>query len=655
MKTLYSNIVLISSRRVALTLLVFFGLISQSFGQPPFLIQPYPNTELDDTVIIHMFGLFMTDPIDIKVGSSCSGTYLNTAEYASSDFEIFFSVPRTCGPLTDVVSITTAQGTGVSQFTVTIPGPSFCSLPTEANSTPDFVVRQENSIFTTFELINKFTLTVNSAPFNYEKGKFIWELPNPVSSISTVQFSNPSNNIASIIMVWGSSGEVLSQALASIGYTVIVTNVTVEDTGPTTKYTYDLTFVAPLPANTYPRFIGSGVSWVQDLDGGTNTYPEGSYKLALGGRVADFTLQDTDLDIRNKLYQCRDYDYSPIVTRDYTQNYSWSIELNNNLGYYGPNSPFVVHSNALTYLGDPLDITLTQTQTYVKDFGENPGSTQNYNLLNVGLTELQLAATPVTITGTNAADFSVTQQPSSTIAKDGSTSFTIQFNPTSGQGEKTATVEVASLSSQKIAYSFAIKGTAPLANAEITVSESSLVGFSSSYSSTEGSSQLLTVNSTGLTSDLSVSANANFEVSKDNSAFSRVIAFTSAEANGSAQNVYVRLSDAACESANVSGKVTFSSTGADTKETTLSGAVSSGSALNTLLSFVRNSASSVTINWLNPTGNARNFDILRADNDICAEYTVLAGGSNILPNATTFTDNTVENGKNYYYKVRYTP
>lgn len=77
-----------------------------------------------------------------------------------------------------------------------------------------------------------------------------------------------------------------------------------------------------------------------------------------------------------------------------------------------------------------------------------------------GLNDLNLTGSSpyVTISGANAADFSVTTIPSNTITAGSNTSFTITFNP-SAVGLRTATLTIANDDSDENPYNFNIQGT----------------------------------------------------------------------------------------------------------------------------------------------------------------------------------------------------
>lgn len=82
-----------------------------------------------------------------------------------------------------------------------------------------------------------------------------------------------------------------------------------------------------------------------------------------------------------------------------------------------------------------------------------------FSIASTGNVPLTLSGTPkVAITGTDAADFAVTVQPSSSLAaNNGTTTFTIEFDPRAA-GTRTATVSIANNSGTS-PYTFAISGT----------------------------------------------------------------------------------------------------------------------------------------------------------------------------------------------------
>ena len=110
--------------------------------------------------------------------------------------------------------------------------------------------------------------------------------------------------------------------------------------------------------------------------------------------------------------------------------------------------------------GDPTPSAIENT-----DFGWTNISTghhwKTYSTENLGAANLTLTGSPnkVTISGTNASDFSVTTQPTSPVTPSGSTTFQITFNPSALELTCTATVSLANDDSNENPYTFAIKGT----------------------------------------------------------------------------------------------------------------------------------------------------------------------------------------------------
>ena len=93
-----------------------------------------------------------------------------------------------------------------------------------------------------------------------------------------------------------------------------------------------------------------------------------------------------------------------------------------------------------------------------------------FTVSNLGNTSLNLTGTPkVVVGGTNAADFSVTVQPTSLVAPSGNTTFTVRFDP-SAVGLRSATLSIANDDADENPYDFSIQGTgtAPAATADVS-------------------------------------------------------------------------------------------------------------------------------------------------------------------------------------------
>jgi len=96
------------------------------------------------------------------------------------------------------------------------------------------------------------------------------------------------------------------------------------------------------------------------------------------------------------------------------------------------------------------------------DFGSVLASSgtvvRTFTIENSGDGILNLTGTPkVAVSGANAADFTVSAQPSSPVAAAGSTTFQVTFDP-SATGLRTATISIANDDSDENPYDFAIQG-----------------------------------------------------------------------------------------------------------------------------------------------------------------------------------------------------
>ncbi len=96
------------------------------------------------------------------------------------------------------------------------------------------------------------------------------------------------------------------------------------------------------------------------------------------------------------------------------------------------------------------------------DFGDSflaATVTKTFTIVNEGEAPLNLTGDPkVDITGTHAADFTVTQTPTSPIDNGSNTTFDIEFDP-GAEGIRTATISIANDDGDENPYTFDIQGT----------------------------------------------------------------------------------------------------------------------------------------------------------------------------------------------------
>jgi len=137
----------------------------------------------------------------------------------------------------------------------------------------------------------------------------------------------------------------------------------------------------------------------------------------------------------------------------------------------------VIGSGLQVASGDPSPSSADGT-----DFGSvvvgSAGITRTFTLVNAGSQELSLTGSPaIQISGANAADFSIVQPTSSSIAGGGSSTFQIVFQPQSA-GTKTARISIASDAGAE-PYTFDVQGTATIKTVEFVLDDGSK-GFSTS-------------------------------------------------------------------------------------------------------------------------------------------------------------------------------
>jgi len=110
------------------------------------------------------------------------------------------------------------------------------------------------------------------------------------------------------------------------------------------------------------------------------------------------------------------------------------------------------------------EMDLKQSSTAIADGGSYDFGTKLlssntdivFTIQNSGTSALTLT-TPITIGGTNADQFSIQAQPTSSVAAAGSTTFTIRFSPTSS-GSKSASISIGNNDSNESPYDLTITG-----------------------------------------------------------------------------------------------------------------------------------------------------------------------------------------------------
>jgi len=111
------------------------------------------------------------------------------------------------------------------------------------------------------------------------------------------------------------------------------------------------------------------------------------------------------------------------------------------------------------------DEDTTPATTDHTNFGETSVSggsvVRTFTIENSGSGTLTLGANAVSLSGANAADYSVTTQPATTVASGGSTTFQVTFQP-AATGTRSATISIANDDTNESPYNFSIQGTGTL-------------------------------------------------------------------------------------------------------------------------------------------------------------------------------------------------
>ncbi|MGV3697165.1 choice-of-anchor D domain-containing protein [Flavobacterium sp.] len=125
-----------------------------------------------------------------------------------------------------------------------------------------------------------------------------------------------------------------------------------------------------------------------------------------------------------------------------------------------------VNYNEIDIQGNAVSIVsgdTTPSATDWTDFGTT-NVTRTFTIRNVGAALLTVGA--ITISGTNASEFTVTTPPSATVAIGASTTFVVTFAPTA-VGLRTASLSIVNNDGDENPYTFSIQGTGVLQEIDI--------------------------------------------------------------------------------------------------------------------------------------------------------------------------------------------
>lgn len=134
--------------------------------------------------------------------------------------------------------------------------------------------------------------------------------------------------------------------------------------------------------------------------------------------------------------------------------------------------------------GNSVSIADGDTSPAASDWTDfsNVAGTRTYTIRNLGNIALNIGA--ITLSGTHAADFTVTTPPAAVVAGLGSTTFTVSFAP-SAINTRTATVNISNDDANENPYDFAIQGFGIIPEIDIQGNATSIVDGDTTPSTTD--------------------------------------------------------------------------------------------------------------------------------------------------------------------------
>ncbi len=216
------------------------------------------------------------------------------------------------------------------------------------------------------------------------------------------------------------------------------------------------------------------------------------------------------------------------------------------------------------------------------------------------------------------------------------------------QGNTTAPTPAAKYDGIRIANTWAQLWTVPIIPL-IEVSESSLSGFSYEFGIGPSTEQTFTVSGANLTTDISISASTNYEISKTSgSGYTSPLIFTQSDGLVSTQTVYVRLKSGLSIGSYVNEVIVATSLGATTQNIICDGSVTSPPPP---ASPTANSATAISHEGFSarfaPVSTATSYRI-----DVLAGGVYVSGWNNKAINNTIVRVDGLSPNTGYTYRVR---
>lgn len=351
---------------------------------------------------------------------------------------------------TDFGSLDVVTGSLAHTFSIANTGSADLTLDTFTSTSTEFTISAPSSTTVAPAGTATFTVTFNPSATGTRKATLRFNNSDPVTGQSPFKFAVQGVGTTSVtgagaINIKGagltiadgdtspSTADGTDFGSAAIGGGLVTKTFTIENTGTEALAVSSPTF---LPTGDF-ALSGSFPSSI--AAGGSATFSVKFVPAATGLRVA--TLMLNNGDAAHSPYQFN-------LQGTGTGTGAPEIEVDGDAGYSDGTNYLIVTT------GDTTPSVQDHTDFGSADIRED-GEVRTFTIRNTGTGPLTVGA--VSVSGTNAGDFSVIAQPDSTVEGRRKTTFSILFKP-SATGVRAATVTFTNSDANEGTYTFAIQG-----------------------------------------------------------------------------------------------------------------------------------------------------------------------------------------------------
>ncbi len=352
---------------------------------------------------------------------------------------------------TDFGSLDITTGATTHTFTILNTGEAALSLDTFTSTNAEFAISAPGATTVAPAGSTTFTVTFNPSATGTRKATLRFNNSDPAAGQSPFKFTvqgvgttsasgDPAINVkgAGVTISDGDTSPSTTDGTdfgsAAIGGGVVTKSFTIENSGTVALPISSLAFIPTgdfSQSGTLPSSVAAGSS---------ATFSVKFVPAATG-------LRTTTLVLNNGAPAHAPYQFN--VQGTGTGSGAPEIEVDGDAGYFDGTNYVIIAT------GDTTPSTHDHT-----DFGSadirDEGEVRTYTIRNTGTGPLTVGS--ISISGTNAGDFTVIAQPDSSVEGRRKTTFSVLFKPTA-TGTRTATVTFTNSDSNEGTYTFAIQGT----------------------------------------------------------------------------------------------------------------------------------------------------------------------------------------------------